>query len=189
MYYERYLEYIIYGIGSFSILYIFLIVFRHLLLFYIIKALQKMVASLPKFTSKQQKADATDREDELKRDQEAEIFKQQVNEIKAHINKKKFGDTIDVNVVRVSKTSQGVDDIFAGSESRLEMGQEIERVVGIAKPIGKWTSLVLGKKMSQIASIMQHQQNMRGGKDGYWTTYIKARNAVANQELQQRRGL
>ena len=187
MHYEKYLEYIIYGVGTLSVLYIFLIVFRHVLLFYILKALQKITASLPKFTHKQPKADATNREDALKRDQEAEIFKQQVSEIKASINKKKSGNAIDVNVQRVSKTSQGSDDAFAGSDSRLEMGQEIERIVGVAKPIGKWTSLVLGKKMSQIASIMQHQQNMKGQQGGYWTSYIKARNAASGQELQQRR--
>lgn len=180
--YSEYIEYFIYIFGSLSILYIALLIFRHVLLYYIMHALQKLKVSLPKFNNNKQKADATDREDELKRDQEVEIFKQQVADLKANINKNKDGDAIDVKVQRITKTSQGADDAFVGVESRLEMGQDLERIVGVAKPIGKWTSLVLGKKMSQIASIMQHQQQVKSQTGGYWTAYLKARNAASSQQ-------
>ena len=163
-------------------MYIFLLITRHIILYYIIKALKHIKNSLPKFNTKPQKADATDREDELKRDQEIEIFKQQANEIKAIINKNKEHDTITVEAQKISNvTSQGETDTFTGEKSRLEMGQEIERIVGVAKPIGKWTNIILGKKMSQIASIMQHQQQMRSTKDGYWTAYNKARRSAERE--------
>ncbi|MFT4967955.1 MAG: hypothetical protein ACI9CD_000972 [Candidatus Deianiraeaceae bacterium] len=179
--YNIYIKYTIYIVGFSSVLYILLIIFRHLLLYYIIKALQKIKSSLPKFKSAKQTMDATDREDDRKRDQENKIFNQQVNEIKNRINKEKSEGTIDVEVQRMEQTSGGTEDIFAGKDSLLEMGQENEVIVGIAKPIGKWTSLVLGKKMSQIASIMKHQQQMDSVKDGYWTAYTKARSASSTE--------
>ena len=181
-YYYTFFTYLFYFVGYAAVLYIFLLITRHLLLYYIIKTLRHIKNSLPKFNTKPQKADPNNREDELKRDQEAEIFKQQANEIKARINKNKNDDTITVEVEKISNvTSQGGTDTFMGEKSRLEMGQEIERIVGVAKPIGKWTGLILGKKMSQIASIMQHQQQMRSTKDGYWTAYIKARRSAETE--------
>jgi hypothetical protein len=181
-YYYTLFTYLFYFVGYTAVLYIILLITRHIILYYIIKALKHIRNSLPKFNTKPKKADATDREDELKRDQEVEIFKQQANEIKARINKNKEDDTIAVEVEKISNvTSQGETDAFMGGKSRLDMGQEIERIVGVAKPIGKWTGLVLGKKMSQIASIMQHQQQMRSTKDGYWTAYIKARKSAETE--------
>lgn len=179
------LHYAFYSAGFIAVFYIFLIFLRHILLYYILKTLRGIQSVVSKFTQNSNN-DKSDREDELKRDQEEEIFKAEAQDIKNRINKKKNGDTIFIDAQKINgNTTQGYSDAFAGTSSRLEMGQENEKIVGIAKPIGKWTGLVLGKKMSQIASIMQHQ-NANFTRNNYWTSYIKARNEVERGRNQDR---
>lgn len=176
-----YLKYILYALGFISLLYVALIILRHIILYYLIRSYKAIFLSKKEFDNQdQQDADATDREDELKRDQEAEIFKQEVQEIKNRINKKKSGDTVDVDVQRVTRTSGGVNDVFSGTESRLEMGKDAERIVGFVKPIGKWTNIVLGKELSKIASIMQHEKDVGKVSNNYWKRYVDARRQAEN---------
>lgn len=132
----------------------------------------QMLSSIASNEEHQQKdEDATDREDELKRDKEQEIFKVQANQIKNKLKKKKDGDVIDVTVERTSNTSRGFGDVFSGSQSRLQFTKEQEKIVGYAKPIGKFTQILLGQKLSQIANMMKNSNP----KEGYWTSYINAR--------------
>lgn len=54
----------------------------------------------------------------------------------------------------------------------VEQEQSLGNIVGIVKPIGKWTALVMGEK---ITYLMQHAEELKRQSDkGYWQTKMHA---------------
>lgn len=59
------------------------------------------------------------------------------------------------------------------------------KIVGIVKPIGKWTSLILGQKVSYL--IQQANQLKQQNDAGYWTNMTKAHATSKSKEKGQGR--
>lgn len=58
-----------------------------------------------------------------------------------------------------------------------------ERVVGIIKPVGYWTSLILGDKLSEI---LLKNQALSEGKNNFWVNLIKLkRDSNVNKDNSQ----
>lgn len=57
--------------------------------------------------------------------------------------------------------------------------KEEDKIVGIAKPIGYWTSLILGDKLSELL-IQKQSMNRNGG--GFWVDLITSKRKINNNE-------
>lgn len=57
--------------------------------------------------------------------------------------------------------------------------KEDGKIVGIAKPIGYWTSLILGDKLSELL-IQKQSMNKNGG--GFWVNLITSKRKINNKE-------
>ena len=182
-----YASYLIYALGYSSIAYILLIILRHAIIYYIVKTLMSIMKIVTKkdFKYTSQSEPLTDREDELKRDQKVEIFKQQASEIRKTFDKKKNDDgVIEVDIQRSGgETSQGQGGAFAENSSRLSETKERqnERIVGIVdqNSLPKWQKMVFQKmftELNQIASIMVQNRVSSSQTTGYWSSYVAAKN-------------
>gem|GEM_PF-5744298 len=182
-----YANYLIYSLGYFSIAYILLIIIKHAIIYYIVKTLMGIMKIVTKkdFKYAPKSEPLTDREDELKRDQKVEIFKQQASEIRKAFDKKKNDDgVIEVDIQRYGgETSQGQGGAFAENSSRLSETRERhnERIVGIVdqNSLPKWQKIVFQKmftELNQIASIMVQNKVSSQSTTGYWSSYVAAKN-------------
>lgn len=72
----------------------------------------------------------------------------------------------------LSKKSQQDYEIINSQEEP----EEEAVIVGVIQPIGKWTSLILGKKISYLI------QQTGAIKGGFWTNMIKAKSRSAERE-------
>lgn len=156
-----YASYLIYALGYSSIAYILLIILRHAIIYYIVKTLMSIMKIVTKkdFKYASQSEPLTDREDELKRDQKVEIFKQQASEIRKTFDKKNDDGVIEVDIQRSGgETSQGQGGAFAENSSRLSETKERqnERIVGIVdqNSLPKWQKMVF-QKCSQNSTKSQ----------------------------------
>jgi hypothetical protein len=191
-----YAQYIIYAIGYFSVGYILLLFLRHAILYYIVKTLLGLVKIVTKtdFKYSSKNATITDREDELKRDQKVEIFKQQASEIRKAMDKKKDGDDIiEVDIQRSGGESGQVAGKSEENYSKLSQTRERqnERIVGIVdqNALPKWQKMVFQKmftELNQIAKIMVQNQVSSQSTTGYWTSYVTAKS---QQEQAQSNGV
>ena len=57
--------------------------------------------------------------------------------------------------------------------------KEDDKIVGIVKPIGYWTSLILGDKLSELL-IQKQSMNKNGG--GFWVNLITSKRKINNKE-------
>ena len=56
----------------------------------------------------------------------------------------------------------------------LEPNYNKKHIVGMVKPIGYWTSLIMGQR---VVSLMQHAEQLREqNDDGYWVNMMNARD-------------
>ena len=193
-----YTRYTIYIVGSICVTYTLFIILQHILLYYIVNTLKKFVrfvnVTAEQYKNEMKEDEMTDREDELKRDQKFEIFKQQASEIKKAMAKKKSGgDAIEVDIERFGgETSQGSGKAFEENSPRLQAGKERERIVGVVDQasLPKWQKFVFNKmftELSQIANIMVQNQVSSSQKGGYWTSYVQAK--ATQQEQSQSTGV
>lgn len=61
-----------------------------------------------------------------------------------------------------------------------EINYNKKNIVGIVKPIGYWTSLVMGQK---VIGLMQHAEILRQQNDsGYWVNMIHAQRAAMGKD-------
>lgn len=59
-----------------------------------------------------------------------------------------------------------------GDDSGLDYDLDRKEIVGIVKPVGKWTAMILGQKVSYL---MQHAEQLKTQNDaGYWVNMIHA---------------
>ena len=71
-----------------------------------------------------------------------------------------------VNVQRLPKVG--------GEEFDLEPNYSKKNIVGMVKPIGYWTSLIMGQR---VTSLMQHAEVLKQQNDnGYWVNMMHARD-------------
>ncbi len=116
----------------------------------------------------------------LKEEEELFLFKNQIP--KAHSVKKEE--------IRRQKESNSIEDgsyeIIESEEQRLdkEKMSQVE-IVDIVKPIGFWTSLILGEKLTYLIQSAQ-VLNKRGNK-GFWVSMVEAKDRINNR--QRGRGL
>ena len=194
-----YLNYLIYALGYFSIAYILLIILKHAIIYYIVKTLMSIVKIVTKkdFKYAPKSEPLTDREDELKRDQKVEIFKQQASEIRKTLDKKKNDDgVIEVDIQRSGgETSQGQGGAFSENSSRLSETKERqnERIVGIVdqNSLPKWQKMVFQKmftELNQIASIMVQNKVSSQSTTGYWSSYVAAKQQSSVKNSGHNRG-
>lgn len=57
--------------------------------------------------------------------------------------------------------------------------KEEDKIVGIVKPIGYWTSLILGDKLSELL-IQKQSMNKNGG--GFWVNLITSKRKITDKE-------
>ena len=57
--------------------------------------------------------------------------------------------------------------------------KEDDKIIGIVKPIGYWTSLILGDKLSELL-IQKQSMNKNGG--GFWVNLITSKRKINNKE-------
>ena len=57
--------------------------------------------------------------------------------------------------------------------------KEDDKIIGIVKPIGYWTSLILGDKLSELL-IQKQSMNKNGG--GFWVNLITSERKINNKE-------
>lgn len=85
-------------------------------------------------------------------------------------------------------TLQGVQRMNDNTNEDMEISDNYEedvRVVGIVKPIGFWTSLILGDQLSQIIG-RAHALNNRSHK-GFWVSMLEAQaRGLGRQHGRQR---
>ncbi len=184
-------HYLIYAVGYFSIAYILWLVIRHAILYYIVKTLLGIMKIVTKkdFKYAPKPQPMTDREDELKRDQKVEIFKQQASEVRKMLDKKKDGDDIiEVDIQRSGGEGGQVGGKSEENSSKLSSTRERqnERIVGIVdqNALPKWQKMVFQKmfgELNQIAKIMVQNQVSSQSTTGYWTSYVTAKSQQAEQ--------
>ena len=63
------------------------------------------------------------------------------------------------------------------------LNQQQTKIVGIVKPIGKWTKLILGQRvvgLMQHATLLKHQNSQ-----GYWVNMIHSQRRTRGKERQR----
>lgn len=103
--------------------------------------------------------------------------KQNKNNIEPHDNllrdKEKENKDIFENVEKIGENIE---------ETHIKYNNQ-ERVVGIIKPVGYWTSLILGDKLSEI---LLKNQALSEGKNNFWVNLIKLkRDSNVNKDNSQ----
>lgn len=62
-----------------------------------------------------------------------------------------------------------------GDDMDLEPDFDKKEIVGMVKPVGRWTAMVLGQKVSYL---MQHAETLKTQNDaGYWVNMMHAKDA------------
>lgn len=62
-----------------------------------------------------------------------------------------------------------------GDDMDLEPNFDKKEIVGMVKPVGRWTAMVLGQKVSYL---MQHAETLKTQNDaGYWVNMMHAKDA------------
>lgn len=124
------------------IIFVILILFR--VLFYFIFSLFHKISNLKNDTKNKQNKKNVEPYDDLLRDKEKE-------------NKDIFEN--------VEKIDGSIEEPHIKYDNQ-------ERIVSIAKPVGFWTSLILGDKLSEI---LLKNQALSEGKNHFWVNLIKLR--------------
>jgi hypothetical protein len=72
-----------------------------------------------------------------------------------------------VNVKRLSKNGEDISMDMINYEKALDEGIDYRKnIVGLVKPVGRWTSLILGNK---VTYLMQHAETLKTQNDAsYW---------------------
>ena len=110
----------------------------------------------------------SNRNDVLFRDKDIE--KQKERELKI-IEKQKQQDLQLKNVQRLPKLGQVASE---------EPNYNKKNIVGIVKPIGYWTSLIMGQR---VTSLMQQADILKEQNDaGYWVNMMHARDRAAGKQ-------
>lgn len=67
-------------------------------------------------------------------------------------------------------------EILRDGQKDIQIYKEDPEVVDIAKPIGKWTQMVMhsGGLMQRLAQLVKRE----GGKKGFWELFIKAQASI-----------
>ena len=73
----------------------------------------------------------------------------------------------------------GIDNINRDFEEKISVVDDT-RIVGIVKPVGFWTSLILGDGLSKILG-KAHALNKRSGK-GFWISMLETRSRSIGQD-------
>lgn len=69
----------------------------------------------------------------------------------------------------------------------LEPNYNKKEIVGIVKPIGYWTSLIMGQR---VVGLMQHAEKLKEQNDnGYWVNMLYSRGELRGKNKGQGRGL
>lgn len=58
----------------------------------------------------------------------------------------------------------------------IELAAKQEKIVGIVKPVGKWTAKVLGDHMASLITIARSSNN----GEGFWVNMVKAQGIMAS---------
>ncbi len=79
--------------------------------------------------------------------------------------------------------SQNNDDynLIASQEQQIEKEELNEvKIVDMVKPMGFWTSMILGQKLSYL--IQSAQTINKRGKEGFWVSMIEAQEQAAGRQ-------
>jgi hypothetical protein len=75
----------------------------------------------------------------------------------------------------------GSYDLIASEEQQIEQEQMNEvKIVDMVKPIGFWTSMILGQKLTYL--IQSAQVINKRGKQGFWVSMIEAQEQAAGRQ-------
>ena len=113
-----------------------------------------------------------------------------INNFKYNIKNKQNKNNIETHDNLLRDKEKENKDIFENVEKIGENIEEThikynnqERVVGIIKPVGYWTSLILGDKLSEI---LLKNQALSEGKNNFWVNLIKLkRDGNVNKDNSQ----
>ena len=127
------------------------------------KAILKFIKSkIDAENEKNKKSNSSNIEGEKARDKEKEKKKQ----IEAQKVLK-----LDKNGNVIGKYNAQYEMILAEKQKEVEKPDKT-KIVGVVKPIGKWTELILGQKVSYL--MQQAQQLKEQGDNGYWVNMMNA---------------
>ena len=93
------------------------------------------------------------------------------------------------NKKNLKKVPKEEDERFIKKENNVEIipvaqnnAQELDevKIVDIAKPIGFWTSMILGSKLTNIVSTAQLYN--KNSKQGFWVSMIHAKERAAGRQ-------
>ncbi len=80
-----------------------------------------------------------------------------------------------------NKAQSGSYELMISKEQELEQEQLSEiNIVDIVKPIGFWTSMILGQKLTYL--IQSAQIINKRGKQGFWVSMIEAKEREAGKQ-------
>lgn len=166
------MDYLIEPLIIIAILFIFffllILLIRFILTIFFLNLIKKYKTLLNYIKSQKQKPDfnaykntANKTEEERSRDKKKEVKKI-----------KEMGIAIKMNQI---------EDTF--QEFLEEKSMEKTKIVGIAKPIGKWTSLILGQK---VTGLMQQVTKLQQQNDlGYWANMMHSQRKSQSREKQR----
>jgi hypothetical protein len=82
---------------------------------------------------------------------------------------------------RASQQDAGSYELIASEEQELERKELSEvKIVDIVKPVGFWTSMILGQKLTYLVSAAQiiNKRSQRG----FWVSMVEAKERAAGKE-------
>lgn len=170
------LYYIAYPVGGLAFLYSVILLARYILMSYIIKAIKGKMANIPNADGTSYAGDsALPYEDEHFRDQENELFHEEIAKL-PYTSKKKQPNTdmIEVSPEKIGGTVN-YGDVFSEGEPRLQATIEKEVIVGIAMP-GRLANILLGKKQKEFINTMFYNlQKEKGIESTKWRDFVTTR--------------
>ncbi len=82
---------------------------------------------------------------------------------------------------RAAKMGAGQYELMESEQQQLDKHEMQEvKIVGVVKPIGFWTSMILGQKLTYLINSA-HILNKRSNK-GFWVSMIEAKDRTAGRQ-------
>ena len=88
----------------------------------------------------------------------------------------------DVRFIRKEKPRELVERINSIDQDQDEQSQELDevKIVDLVKPVGFWTSMVLGQKLTYLVSSAKIMNE--NSKKGFWVSMVEAQGRAAGRQ-------
>lgn len=107
-------------------------------------------------------------------------YKKEEDELLREIPKA-HSETRASNLVKINQQQNDSYELVASEEQSLEKEEMGEvKIVDIVNPVGFWSSMILGQKISYL--VKSAQIINKRGKQGFWVSMIEAQEKVAGKQ-------